>query len=269
MSLRFNKLIKYTIILIIIYTIVSKLPLDNLPSKNPYIISIGLFFIIFLLDQPHVLFENFLGTQNETNSTAPVIVRPAPIPGVPINASSTSNELKNVIREALEEIVSKGTILKQSTNTSGLPSEKEIIKETIDENKDKADNCDCEVVAEKAVNKFLKDRRLIDKNGLLHYADDYIGDMGYSQIRLDNYIPLGASGNGVYDKWELGKYNFLNTERWKPSGVNTKQCRTENIIEPQPIDSKMPLNLLNWDTSRKIMPADQININYINDKLNH
>jgi len=112
---------------------------------------------------------------------------------------------------------------------------------------------------------------MLDKNGMLHYADDYFGDMGYSQLRLDNYIPLGSGGDGVYSSWDLSEYSVLNTNRWKPTDVNPQKSKTDVMPkpQPQPIDDKVPLDLMNWDYSRRIMPQDNINVNYINDKLNN
>jgi hypothetical protein len=340
MTIKFdNKLFKYAIILIVVYLLVSKIPIDKIPRKNPLIMICVVFFFLFVLDQPNVLFENF---NTETTQIQKSLPLPQPLPEPPLDVIiqqqqflkeqqlqdqlkqvqeiqmkenlekqkeqqlqdqlkqvqeiqmkenlekqkqqqevakllQSNDILKNAFKEALTEIYSDPSKKSSPPSPSkvatvphqytGLPSKQDIIKDTISANK--AENCNCDDVAEKAVTKFLKNRRLLDKNGLLHYADDYIGDMGYSQLRLDNYIPLGASGNGVYNSWDLGKYNVLNTDRWKPSGVNTLQCKTDKMPEPQPVDSKMPLNLLNWDYSRKVMPHDQININYINDKLNN
>jgi len=317
MTIKFdNKLFKYAIILIVVYLLVSKIPIDKIPRKNPFIMICVVFFFLLVLDQPNVLFENFNTGTTQIQKPLPL---PQPLPELPIDVIiqqqqqflkeqqlqdqlkqvqeiqmkeaiekqkqqqevakllQSNDILKNAFKEALTEIYndpnkkssppSPSKVATVPHQYTGLPSKQDIIKDTIRANK--AENCNCDDVAEKAVTKFLKNRRLLDKNGLLHYADDYIGDMGYSQLRLDNYIPLGASGNGVYNSWDLGKYNVLNTDRWKPSGVNTLQCKTDKMPEPQPVDSKMPLNLLNWDYSRKVMPHDQININYINDKLNH
>jgi len=129
--------------------------------------------------------------------------------------------------------------------------------------------CDCEKVAELAITKFLKDRRIIDNNGLMHYADAYFGDMGYSQLKLDNYIPVGESGNGVYDGWDLAEYNQLNTDRWKLPERNMVQPKMEKMTVPQPVDNNAPLHLANFDYSRRVLGPDNINVDYIKDKLNN
>jgi len=327
-----NKLVKYLVIIVIIYLLVSKMPLQSLPGKNPFILTAIVILMIYLLDQPNVLFENYtdptsspqVNNFTSTNSMqAPVqSSMPSSAPSMPPTMPNISPEIvkavvsetisqmtntnNNPIVEALKQNQIKATpvqnfvpdlsllsppsipnlpkqlvkdIDKDKDNSlpkdvapsekslSGLPSTNSIITSTISANK--AESCNCEEIADKAITKFLKNRRMLDKNGMLHYADDYFGDMGYSQLRLDNYISMGSGGDGVYNSWDLSDYSVLNTNRWKPSQVNTAHCKTDVMPQPQPIDSKIPLNLMNWDYSRKVMPRDSINIDYINDKLNN
>lgn len=372
-----NKLIKYLIIIIILFLLISKIPQDNLPGKNPFILTSIVILIVFLLDQPNVLFENFTetppsiigqtsGGMNETqilpsseilkNAIKEAIaesnisntilsnkelstVKPSEVLPpvstntsniVPINSISTKNDsvpfvsntlnqfpvesiaannvpvsdnvimetlqknqersnpisnpepsmnsssmappsnpsmLSNIINEIKNKITKEDNVASPELLPNGLPSTNSIITNTIIDNK--ADACNCEDIADKAITKFLKNRRILDKNGMLHYADDYFGDMGYSQLRLDNYIPMGSGGDGVYASWDMSKYSVLNTNRWKPTDKNTSKCKTDVMPDPQPVDSKAPLNLMNWDFSRKIMPQDQINTEYINDRLNN
>jgi len=150
----------------------------------------------------------------------------------------------------------------KKANDLGYKSVDNIVK---DSNK----NCNCEEVSKKSIYNFLKERRLIDKRGLLHYADDYFADMGYSDIRWENYISPKQGGNGVYNTFDMHKYNILNTDRWAPPSRFHADCKTDNpnIISPV-ATSGYPVNLLEFDESRKILPRDKINIEYIKDRLN-
>jgi hypothetical protein len=80
---------------------------------------------------------------------------------------------------------------------------------------------------------------------------------------------MGSSGNGVYDTWDNVQYNIISTDRWKQSDINTKKCNNKVIYNPQPMESKTPLNLMNWDNSRIFSGPENINVKYINDKLNN
>jgi hypothetical protein len=149
---------------------------------------------------------------------------------------------------------------------AALKNRSDIISDTVKSNN--AIGCNCEDIADKAISKFLSNRRLLDNRGMLHYADAYLGDMGYSQLRFENYIPLGSQGNGVYDSWDLSQYAIINSDRWKPTIENTNKCRVDKLNVPQPIDSKAPLNLMNWDYATKVLGPDNINTRYINERLN-
>jgi hypothetical protein len=285
---------KYLLIILIIYFFASKIPVDKLPGNNPFIVTLIVAIIIYLLDQPNVLFDSSTEHYNQIHLNNNIITKivEETINKMPkehfennINATTTQpltppTTPPNIVVESLNKIQEQANVKpiksenennknvnNQDIMMSGLPSKSSIITDVV--NKNNAENCDCNDIADKAITKFLKNRRILDKNGMLHYADDYFGDMGYSQLRLDNYIPLGASGEGVYDNWDLSQYSVLNTERWKPSSKNQAHCKTDVMPDPQPVDSKMPLNLMNWNYSRKVMPHDEINVEYIKEKLNN
>lgn len=369
-----NKLLKYLTIIIVVYFLISKMPQENIPGNNPFILTAIIIFILFILDQPNILFEGYAETEqikptllasNESIKTKPTInkeelkialvevltennqilnvLKPKNISksekeSLPIIQSSNlnpSNTIQehsenNIIQEkkslvqpsnpkvyntdqennSLQDkkliiqpsnpkplntvqdkklIAQPSNLNKQSNNIqksnqehdpehdlsnlseeesylSGMKSRNKIISDTIINTG--TENCNCEDIADKAITKFLKNRRIIDNKGMLHYADSFFGDMGYSQIRLDNYIPLGSSGDGVYDNWDLSQYSVINTDRWKPTGKSVGKCRTDILPDPQPVNSKTPMNLMNWDYSEKVLGPDNININYITDKLN-
>lgn len=289
-----NKLLKYLIIIVIIYFLVSKVSTDQLPGRNPFILTGIISVVIYILDQPNILFETF--EQKQITQTPSIAVNPTAFKSMIIEAL---NEVKDPVPK-LDDKVATTTItitdekhdnkehmtdgtnqkdnkkevieIKEENKTitdmlvSGLPTTAKIITDAIGATK--ADKCDCEETANNAIVKFLQNRRIIDNNGILHYADAYFGDMGYSQINVDKYIPLGANGNGMTNSWDLAQYNIINTDRWKPPTDPTPRCKSDIVPEPQPMDSRLPMNLMNFDYSRKVLPPENINTKYISDKLN-
>ena len=349
-----NRLLKYSVMIIIIYFLVSKVPSEQLPGNNPFLLTGIISVVLYILDQPNILFENFEHKQSQPiqsvsnmvpqmsglasnmvpnynglasnmipnyNGLASNMIQPTQH-----NMTETDkNTLKSIVREVFNEnkkemiAITKPTtdqnkLVSQPTTTitvsdnvkehfdlapisavsatplpttdevkkedksktvtemasdvlaNGLPTTAKIISDAIAATK--AEKCDCEETANKAIVKFLQGRRLLDNNGMLHYADAYIGDMGYSQIKLDKYIPLGANGDGAYDTWELAQYNIINTDRWKPSAELIPHCKTDVPLEVQPMDSRAPINLMNFDYSRKVMPPSNINTKFITERLN-
>lgn len=290
MNIKIDKtLFKYLIIIIVIYYLVSKMNQTTLPGNNPFILTSIIIFIFYIIDQPTFLTAEYFTSPPNTqvatdkynnldyDNTVKHIVSEVITELTAhkelnnILSTSQSFELHNAQLENAElknKQLQQQSFAKQDTEmlVSGLPSTSKIIKDTSSEMKQ--EKCNCDVVAEKAITRFLQNRRMLDTNGMLHYADNYIGDMGYSQIKLDKYIPLGEPGNGVYNSWDLSNYSIINSDRWKPSTDIIPSCKKGDVVIPQPISDKEPTNLLNWDYSRKILPPDDINTNFINKQLN-
>jgi hypothetical protein len=282
--------LKYLIILLIMYSLTCNLPSENMLGKNPLFTSSIVVIVIYLLDTPNVLLEKFtlpsLFTkksasldQNNVNSDIPWAKQNtsySPFVNSEVMKTNSLNKSETIHPASInpEVVLSQPNVKnnsdlqptkvgietdEQRTTVSNPPIQTDVSK----------DSCDCNEFADKAITKFLKDRRILDKNGMLHYADDYFGDMGYSQLRLDNYIPLGAGGDGVYNSWDMSQYSVLNTNRWKPTEIPATRCKTDVMPDPQPVGDKIPLNLMNWDYSRRVLPHDNINVKYINEKLNN
>ena len=299
-------LFKSFIIIVILFCLVSKIPQENIPFGNKYILIIFIMFIMILTDQKGLIKEKFVDDNiqlTKTNNHRNVLlVAPANISN--IQNEEVQNKIINVITETIPkiEVVSTTNLVdlandkkevisttnrvdlanykkeekeekkekeekeeKENMGNSQLMTKDEIINKTIANTN--SESCNCEDIANKAISKFLNNRRLIDNKGMLHYADAYLGDMGYSDLRYENYIPLGSQGDGVYNSWDMGQFNLINTSRWRPVIGNEGRCRKEDIPDPQPYD-KGQMSLMNWDYSRKVTGPSNINTKYINEKLN-
>jgi len=81
-----------------------------------------------------------------------------------------------------------------------------------------------------------------------------------------NHLPV-ASGYKSHD-YEYG-YSFIPPEKWYPQPTRPPVCVTNSRSVVSPILANgTPVDVKEFDTSRRIMPPDMINTNYINDKLN-
>jgi len=274
-----SKLFKYFMLVALIYYMSSKISSDTLPKplNNPIYFTLLFAIILYYFDNNNSNFivkqtENFAPTTIENNNSNNIL----PTNKLMIKDFNT-NIINDITNDSSDKIYTfeetKQVIENTPTNTdpnmmkNGLPVVDKIIADATND-VSKNGSCDCTKIANKAIVKFLQNRRLLDNNGMLHYADAYIGDMGYSDIKLDNYIPMGASGNGAYDTWELADFQLLNTDRWKPQQQTQRECKMGTLPQPQPLNKNTPLSLLNWDHSRTIAPPENINTNYLNDKFN-
>lgn len=108
--------------------------------------------------------------------------------------------------------------------------------------------------------------RQIDK---LQTLTDAYGEseMKFSQLDPEMHKPLGEYTNDFNNSFEYG-YSYLNTTKWSVPMYRPPVCKTEeNCKVCATATSGYPVDVKEWNNSRKIMPPDNINLEYIN-KLN-
>jgi len=133
-------------------------------------------------------------------------------------------------------------------------------------NKLETDNneCNCEKKVNEAINKYLKNGKYIDDNGIIKNIIN--SDMIYNQLDTTMLQSLGSYDNSFSNKWDKG-YTYLNTSKWSVPKVSIPQPPNINNIHSS-LTSGYPINVLEFDNSRKILGPDSINLQYIKDKLN-
>ena len=106
------------------------------------------------------------------------------------------------------------------------------------------------------------------KDNLKNLEDAYgESEMKYSQLDPNMHKPLGEHTNDFSNSFEYG-YSYLNTNKWSVPINNPTACKTnDNCKVCASNTTGYPVNLKEWNSSRKIMPPDNINMEYIN-KLN-
>jgi len=112
----------------------------------------------------------------------------------------------------------------------------------------------------KKIQKLLKNKRS-EKYNKNH-------DMNYNIYTKEETTPLGSFTDDFTNSFTHG-FSNLATNKWRPPQYDNPICKIEeqcntcnNEFEGYPVD------LTNWDHTRKILPKDNININYLRDKLN-
>lgn len=92
-------------------------------------------------------------------------------------------------------------------------------------------------------------------------------EMKFSQLDPEMHKPLGEYTNDFNNSFEYG-YSYLNTTKWSVPMYRPPVCKTEeNCKVCATATSGYPVDVKEWNNSRKIMPPDNINLEYIN-KLN-
>lgn len=110
----------------------------------------------------------------------------------------------------------------------------------------------------KVVNKKIN----IEVNRSNKYDEE--SDMKYSIYK--NITPLGKYTDDFNNKFINGN-DYLNTDKWRVPVYEPPLCKIEDCDECNE-DNDYPLNVSQWNDSRKILQRDNIDIDYINDNLN-
>ena len=113
---------------------------------------------------------------------------------------------------------------------------------------------------------MMTKNKYIDDSGFINNIID--NDMAYSMYTPDQNQKLGTNDNTFTNKW-TNDYVLLNTDKWAPKFNHSMyKCKTETTCPVCPnLTSGYPVKLKEFDNARKILQPDNINIDYINDKL--
>jgi len=124
----------------------------------------------------------------------------------------------------------------------------------------------------KEENRLIKSNKLRLASNECKFADKLSclkddSEMKYSELDPNMHIPLGKYSNDFTNNFEYG-YAYLNTNKWNVPMYKPPSCKTDdNCKVCSSTTTGYPVNVKEWNSSRKIMPPDNINIEYIN-KLN-
>ena len=91
-------------------------------------------------------------------------------------------------------------------------------------------------------------------------------DIIYNQLDVSMLQSLGSYDNSFSNKWDKG-YTYLDTSKWTVPKVQIPNPPNINNIMSS-LTPGYPINLLEFDNSRKVLGPDNINLQYIKEKLN-
>lgn len=112
-------------------------------------------------------------------------------------------------------------------------------------------------------------KKLIDEGHIkLNSNKEDYNDMRYNQANINQLLPMATYDKNYNNKWD-NDYAILNTDKWAPPRADVPICKTEKTCEVCPNLTKgYPVNLKDFNYASKVLPPDNINIEYIKDRLN-
>jgi hypothetical protein len=119
---------------------------------------------------------------------------------------------------------------------------------------------------QKYLNTMIKQGKYIDDNGFVQNMVD--NDMKYTQYTPKEQEKLGTYDATFTNKWN-NDYALLNTDKWRPPiGHQMYKCKQEVKCPVCPsLTAGYPVALKEFDNARKILQPDNINVDFINEKL--
>jgi hypothetical protein len=175
------------------------------------------------------------------------------------NSSDDSN-IKTYLLVDFNPAVENITNNNDTTNTQIS----DMLKQLANKLETSNNECDCENKVKEAVDKYLKNGKYIDDNGIIKNIMN--SDMIYNQLDISMLQSLGSYDNSFSNKWDKG-YTYLDTSKWTVPKVHIPPPPNINNIHSS-LTPGYPINVLEFDNSRKVLGPDNINLQYIKEKLN-
>jgi hypothetical protein len=119
----------------------------------------------------------------------------------------------------------------------------------------------------KYVEEIVKSSRYVDGNGFVQNMMKG-SDMRYNMYSAEEMEKLGTYDASFSNKWDQD-YVLLNTDKWAPKfNHGMYKCKVEKKCPVCPnLEKGKYIPLKEFDQARKILPPDQMNVEYIKDKL--
>lgn len=246
------KIIRYGIVFIAIFILLKAIPNNSMSNRDILVSSIVLFALYVIAENVFTKAsicdnkEKFETTSEEEQE----LVAPTPTP--------------QIIMPPVEQTSS--LFVSSSSPPSSNISSHSMISVNQSNNDMKPGECvDC---VNKTTDEFGMDSYIYKVNRK-YESGITRADAGVmkSEVQYTDYniLPVTPEDSRLY---EYG-YSYLPPEKWYPTPQHPPICVTEkrSVITPI-LTTGSPVDMKEWDSSRRITPGDVINIDYARDKLN-
>ena len=268
-NLDMNKLVRYSIVLVGIFILLKFIPRVNIEARDAVISTIVLFALYVFVENVFIKPNNCAPEKEKLDGSVQNIPNVQQISSL-FNSMNTKsnvqspivqNPASSPIMSAPPAIPSMPTVQTTQSlfatsspyNTDGLkPGEcKDCVKKTVDSEgmvaykyrTDTQKYASGETRAEVGVMK---------SDNEMQYNDYFI-------------MPITAEDEGSFEEG----YSILPPSKWYPVPPHPPVCVTEKKCPVCPVmTSGAPVDLKEWNDSRRITPGDVINIDYAKDKMN-
>lgn len=234
-----KKLIRYAIVFSGIVLLLKTVPSNTMDGKD-LVVSALVMFALYVVVENIFTKASICGTENFSNKDG--------------DEKFFSNTIEVPLNDNTKPAYDPNSSIKQTgSNTpthTGKPGEcKDCVRKTVDEY---------------GMNTYMYKTNVQKyESGPTREKENVI----VSEVQYTDYniLPVTPEDSKLY---EYG-YSFLPPEKWYPVPPHPPVCVTEHRCPVYPITTTgTPVDMKEWDSSRRITPGDVINIDYAKDKLN-
>lgn len=244
-----TKLMRYAIVLGGIILLLKTIPNNNMSAKDLIVSSIVLFALYIVVENVFTK-SSICGTEKFTDlkDESEFFINKVELPILETN--KPAYDPNTLIKKTKVKEEEKQLNVDEKTGLVMKPGEcKDCVRKTVDE--------------------FGMDTYMYKTNTQKYESGPTRAeaDVMKSEIQYTDYniLPITPNDSKLY---EYG-YSFLPPEKWYPTPPHPPVCVSEKRSPVFPITTTgTPVDMKEWDSSRRITPGDVINIDYARDKLN-
>jgi len=256
------QVIKYTICLILIFALIYIIPNNKLEVKDAFVLSLLVTLSLAVLEHIAMIFspdsraEKFeeLAKPDTASVETPPVVEVAPTVAAPIAPVTVTPPIVESPPTVIAPVVEVAPIAPVTPVTVTPP----IVESPPAVVAPIAPVAPVAPVAPAEGSKTTKE-------AVGSRAED---DVITNEMPYTDYHHLPLSDNYKPDMFEYG-YSFLPPEKWYPQPPFPPVCVSEKRCPVCPTNTTgTPIDVKEWHSSRRITPPDNINTDYIKEKLN-
>ena len=246
------KITRYIVVFFGILLLLKTIPNTTMQNKDLFVSTIVLFSLYIVVENVFTKASLCGTSENMTN--------------LPKNESDFFiNKVELPILENTKPAYNPNDLVKKTSSTGQSESQKNIDPATgLEMKPGECVDCVRKTSDEYGMDTYMyrTDTQKYESGPTRAEADVMKSEMQYTDY---NILPITKEDSKLY---EYG-YSFLPPEKWYPTPAHPPVCVSEKRSPVFPIATTgTPVDMKEWDDSRRITPGDVINIDYARDKLN-
>ncbi len=266
------KLVRYGIVLVVIFVLLQYVPNRALGTRDAIVVSIVLFALYVVIENVFTK-AAICGTGKETMTDLN-----SPIVPNQVSSSLPSVETENVVStfvpptQPTQEVKPLQQTVQVGPTISSIPVPQTVTQPVVQQTQPVPEAMkpgECKDCVKKSVDEYGMDTYVYKTNTQKYETGPTRASAGVmateTQYTDYNILPVTPEDSKLY---EYG-YSFLPPEKWFPVPPHPPVCVSEKRCPVCPVTTTgTPVDMKEWNDSRRITPGDVINIEYAKDKLN-